>query len=511
MRALTLGLTLALLVPAHQAGAAPPRPEVEVVGTAALDAEHALEAAGRPPRNPDRLDQWVRAATRRITRYYRYQGYAYARAWARIDAEQEPPKVTLVVDEGQMHEMRIVGTGLLDRLTVSSAISLPHGVFHKRTLRNVQRKLEKEAGFKTVYHRVHDTNELFPTGTGELAPRRVLTIYALPAERTGFGFDLSLSPRYGATISGELAVANLVGKRDGLTTGLVLALPFRQFVGEDVPTERWVHGSLHLGYRFPRPRRTRWDFGLEQHVSLTNDRRADLALDEVMTLRYAPGLYGRWTSRGEAPWSLRLDLGAELNSVPMVEPEALSDSPLVEGQQRFDARLTLSKSFDEEIQRLDQQSRADLTLRVALDGDAKTIYGAQLDAQGFIRTGRHVFVVKTLARALFGDVRVWDHDTLASPAQRVFFLNIFWVRHVASLELAWRFDIGKRVHLGLFHDFSVFANRNAPGEPVAWANGFGPSVHLVLLGYVAVDLYYGFGQSPAEFDHNISFSISTMF
>ena len=50
-----------------------------------------------------------------------------------------------------------------------------------------------------------------------------------------------------------------------------------------------------------------------------------------------------------------------------------------------------------------------------------------------------------------------------------------------------------------------------PTKLVAMADAFGPSLHLLILDLFALDIFYAFGFAPVGFDHNISFSLQTVF
>ena len=105
----------------------------------------------------------------------------------------------------------------------------------------------------------------------------------------------------------------------------------------------------------------------------------------------------------------------------------------------------------------------------------------------------------------------WDELRVGGEYHRVFLGPDLWVCHVAQLEIAHRFPIVRNAFwFGVFHDGSVFGDRKQLGAPVKWANAFGPSLHVLVLGTIAIDLFYAFGFSPSGFDHQPMLVVGTV-
>jgi hypothetical protein len=63
----------------------------------------------------------------------------------------------------------------------------------------------------------------------------------------------------------------------------------------------------------------------------------------------------------------------------------------------------------------------------------------------------------------------------------------------------------------MFHQLALFADLTQGRFHAELANAFGPSVHLLVFDNFAIDMYYGFGFSPAGFDHNYNVTAAKVF
>jgi hypothetical protein len=175
-------------------------------------------------------------------------------------------------------------------------------------------------------------------------------------------------------------------------------------------------------------------------------------------------------------------------------------------------RLAARYASNSPVLRYDYRSFAKVRLDAASSDTRHWLIDGEGSAQLFALVHRHRFILRAHGHIMAGDVRFWDEAALAGDYQRVYFSNRYWVRQALQVETAYRINSWwESVDFGVFHDFSLFADRTRPGYPVAWANAFGPSVHILLFDMFALDLYAGFGFAPVGFGNTVSFSLQTVF
>jgi hypothetical protein len=64
---------------------------------------------------------------------------------------------------------------------------------------------------------------------------------------------------------------------------------------------------------------------------------------------------------------------------------------------------------------------------------------------------------------------------------------------------------------GFFHDLSVFEDRVASPPAVRFMNGFGPSLHFLILDQYVLGVYQGIGFAPGRFSQTISFGVQSVY
>ncbi len=501
-----LGALLALLL-APRADAAPPSPRLAITGTRLLPEAVAREAAGPPSAELG----WAEGAAARIVKAYQERDYRLARAWHR---RQRDGTLRIHVDEGQV---RVVfsGVGSFAAFFFRLGLTLPHDVFHRGTVEAAIEGLRKKHDLLHIYYRVKESSEHEINPLGEAVPQRVLQIFAVTRELTGFGLDVEMSATWGILPTVSYSRVGLLFKGDHFRTSAAVAFPYRRYLFDEDPKFQWVHGGAELGYRTPRFLFRRIAPRLDASSFVSRFARADLGLSSYHTLRVT-GLASLSIVLAEP---LELSLGGGVDYVRVFESEQLPGSSVAPelldgpGTVRGLARVGLRLEQVAELLRRDWRRFVWLRLDVASSQEQRFLLGAEAQGQFFFGRGRHRLFVRGRGLLFAGEVRFWDDLPLAGDHQRVFFGDAYWVREAAQLELAYRIGIWSDwVDLGLFHDLSVFADRTRPGRPVAVVNGFGPSLHLLAWDLFSFDFYLGFGFAPVTgFDHTLSFSVQTIF
>lgn len=482
-------------------------PRLQITGTRLLAESVAREAAGPPSAELG----WAAEAAKRIEKAYHDRDYRLARAWYR---RQRDGSLRIHVDEGRVRVV-FTGVGSVTAFFFRLGLSLPHDVFHRPAVEAAIEGLRRKHDLLHSYYRVKETDEQEITPLGEAVPQRVLQIFAVTREFTGWGLDVEMSAAWGILPTVSYSRAGLLFAKDHFRVSAAVAFPYRRYLFDEDPKFQWVHGGAELGYRAPRFLLRRIAPRLDASSFVSRLVRADLGLTDYHTLR-ATGIASLSVAVA-AP--LELSVGGGVDFVRIFEaerqPTSRVDPALLEGPGtvRGLARVGLRLEQSAELLRRDWRRFLSLRLDIASSREQEWLLGLEAQGQLFLGRGRHRLFARARALALAGEVRFWDDVPLAGDHQRVFFGDAYWVREAAQLELAYRVAIWSDwIDLGVFHDLSVFADRTREGRPAALVNAFGPSLHLLAWDLFSFDFYLGFGFAPVRgFDHTLSFSVQTIF
>jgi hypothetical protein len=505
-------MALLLAVPCA-AAAAETGPPLEIVGTAVLPDTVAREAAGRPPRGVANRTRWAARAARRIVGAYKARGYTMARAWSGVLPDG---RVLIEVDEGRMSGIVFPGASPREALLFRIDMDLPHDVFHRPTVEKGVEELRAKHRLRSIRWRVVDREEMVENRLGDPVALRGLRIRVLGEDPHGWDVGADLDATFGLVPAVGYFQPNLLMDHDRLRLGLSVGVPYRRYLFDSEPRFTWVHGELSLAYRSGAFAKDRLTFSFEADGILSRYARTDLG--------FASYFKGLWSTFAGLSWQivqerLSLELGVGVGSthvfqVTRHDPDPAAADPFPPERSRFRymfrLRADLETGRDEGF--LGRERRFRLQGLVALTRSGDALVDLSLRGRHEFSFGWHDLLVGVRGLVLAGDVLFWDELPLAGDCQRVFFGNRYWIRRAAQLEVAARFGVWEdRIKVGLFHDLSVFADRTRTKRPVALANGFGPSLHFLILDRFRLDLYYGFGFAPSGFDHNFSLSLRSTF
>jgi hypothetical protein len=466
-------------------------------------------AMGPAPAADANLDEWAGAACLRIVQAYHGAGYDFARAWFSLEENQ---LIWIFVDPGRVR-VSFVGMGGVGAALFRLSLNLPGNVFHKPTVEHALQDLKKKFGLVNITYQVRDLGESQVTPFGPMVPERLLQIYVVSREFLGWSLDVSVSATWGVVPAVSYHRASLLLDDDRLFTRVAFAFPYRQYLAEEEPRLRWVHGGFDAAYRLPRRAQGLLALRLETSLYLSLFDRPDLAIDTYDFLRSTtvPALVFI-----RPFWEMSLGAGADVVSIFQVEraPTGATDNPALGDLKSVRALFRMTANLDPRarvVQR-DQRPWLHLQLDTATSNVQKWLVISTLTGQGVLSTGRHRLIARGRGVALAGHVRFWDEMQLAGDYQRVFFGNRYWVRQAAQLETAYRLQLWRDwFAVGVFHDTSLFMDRSQPLHRAAVVDAFGPSVHFLLLDTFALDVFAGFGFSPVGFDQTVTFALQTIF
>ncbi|MBW1877305.1 MAG: hypothetical protein JRI25_00550 [Deltaproteobacteria bacterium] len=479
---------------------------LEVIGTACLPLVFSLDVTGVPPEEPSERALWAEGAVKRVEAMYAAEGFPAARAWHVLDEDQ----VTIEVDEGRIHRITFVGANSLEKVLYSDNVHLLAGILYEPLLLQSLQTLQETQGLRSVTHSLAEGDEFLPNRLGFVVPERVLTVYLIGDEDRGWGFGFEVEAPWGLMLQGSYDAPGLLANGAHFTTRLALAFPVHQYVIEEEPKFRWVYGKYGLDYRFAPFREGRVSPLITARASLAKFQRTDLGIESVYVNQN--GLQA--SLQIEISRVLRQTLGVRVENAQVIDIDFLTEEGTFD-EPRSAVRGTLVSEteveFDDGTLRSDLRDRLAVEANVAMNPLGELLLRAKLEGQWAIAVGHDDLLLRARGLYIAGDVRFYHERPLASPTQRVFFADRYWVREAGQVEVAYRKRIRRNIKLGLFHDLSVFVNRLDPELPLALANGGGPSLHLLLLDQFAFDFYYGVGLSPEGLGHNMYLKLRTVY
>jgi hypothetical protein len=490
---------------------------LRISGTNLVPKQVTLGAIGVGPGPGEDLDEWSKRAIERIVAAYHERGYSYARAW--FSSTMEPGTLWFYVDEGVMR-VTFVGVGGVEAFFYRLSLNLPGSVFHHEAVERALDDLQARYELGIVYYRVRETDEdQSPFQTPFAWPEllfpnpRVLQIYVSRAEYQGLALDLLLSATWGLVPSVSYRASSLWLDDDRARIRVQFAFPYRRYFFEESPRLRWIHGGYELSYRLPRFPGLPLAPRIDSSLFVSRYQRLDLDLDHYFLLRgtliptlalLLPRLELSLGVGADLAWIFRLEAAPDAPPGYVVDGDHTSLRTLL----RLGAVIDLEKDLD----RRDRRTFLALVTDFGAHKFQELAVKANLSGQWFGVLGRHRAIVRARALTAAGAVPFWDEVPLAGDYQHVFFDNLYWVHHAMQVELAYRVNVWRYwFELGFFHDLSVFGDRTRPGDPVALANAFGPSLHFLLFDLYALDIQQGLGFAPGRFDQTFSLTLQTIF
>jgi hypothetical protein len=493
---------------ASDAAIAASQVHVQVSGSI-LPREVVLRAVGPAPPDDGNMAEWAAAACVRVVQSYQAVGYDYARAWFSLE---EKKLVWIYVDPGHMRVL-FVGVGGVGAALFRLSLNLPNDVFYKPTVEHALQELKQKYSLVNISYQVRDVSESQITPFGSMVPNRLLQIYVVSREFLGWSLDVSVGATWGVVPGLSYQHANLLLDDDRLFTKVEFAFPYRQYLAEEEPRLRWVHGGFDAAYRLPRRMQGLLALRLETSLYLSLYDRPDLAIETYDFLRSTtvPALVLLRPNL-----EVSLGAGADVVSIFRVKrvSDGTTDSPSLGDLKSVRALARMVAKLDPHVRvaQRDQRPWVKLQIDAASSNIQRWLLVTSLTGQSVISVGRHRFILRGRGVALAGDIRFWDDMQLAGDYQRVFFGNRYWVHQAAQVETAYRIHLWRDwFSVGAFHDTSLFMDRRQPQHHAAVVDAFGPSVHFLIFDTFALDLYAGFGYSPVGFDQTVTFAMQTIF
>lgn len=473
---------------------------VELRGVERLPEAARVEAVGEVPAAADRA--WAEAALARLLVAYEAAGYPAARGWV-LDEEGA---LVVEIDEGRIDRVALMGANPYRQLLLSDNVELAGEVLYRPRLEEALDALRASSEVEEVSWTLAEGRDLVPLPSGRLVSERVLQVALTTEVERGLSLDFSVDPTWGF-LAGVGYDTPLFAEADQLESSVLVAFPLQEYVFEQEPRLRWVHGVLDLGYRTPSFPGTRLAPRLGDRLALSNYSRP------------FDGLLQGGVIHNAVEVSLDLKTGPIRASVgPTFEAARVAFIQMEEGAEPLDeaepvTRIGLfartSWAFDDRTLRADLRDALTLDLTGQITGRGLPHWRGTLSGQWVGHLGRSLLIGRGRAFYRGGDVRFFDDEPIAGRWQRVYFQGRYWSRRGVQVELGSRFPLSRDAKLGLFHDLSAF--EDASTERPVIVNAAGPSVHVLVAGLFALDLYYGFGARPGGWSHNLSIALKSAY
>ncbi len=490
-------LLAALLLGAQVARAS----TVTVVGNALWDDARVASVVGSPPDTAPRLQKWADDALKRLVAAYRAEGYTAARGWIRVRDDH----VDLEIDEGRIGRILFRGPNPVLKLLLSQSIDLPEGVFVEDAVRARLAPLDALPEVRGAAWFVREGDEWVRQEIPGAVRAQVLVIVIPTVRSVGFDVGIGFDPIYGILLRPSWARPDLAAEGDHLQATATVAFPLQSTLFDPDPQPRWIYGDLGVTYRM-RPlgqspvaprfgvsgaliQTPRLDRGLAQLMF----ERSQVRLDAVLTRseQWMPSL-GVFASQAAVLRTVDLD---------DIDPLDLATPPRLDGVWRFGVTGALEAHPRSTLIRSDLRPR--LLVEGAIGWSAENEPYARIvgEARGALRLRSNLLLLGVYGGLVAGDVRIHDALRVGGRRQRAVFQDLYYSRAVVQAETDLRFKIVRDLQIGAIYQHSLFEDTVVdPTAPMlAWANAFGPGVHLVLVDQLSVDVYWAMGFAPPSY------------
>lgn len=499
---------------------APPPPSTDLLvfkGATILN-EYVYRALLKLPPDAVATPETARQVAATLAGFLRDAGYDLAR----VRAHPVGGQIEVVIDEGALDKIMLIGTGAITALRFRAALNLPLEVFNRPLFEVQIQRLARQFGLRGYryelwpVHLIDADNATMLEGVEELRAMPLiraargyeLRIFAQTDPwSSGFAPEIQLNGRVGLALGGRYKWRNLLQEGDRWQAHFRVGGALRGSLDPDkgsglvnswdYVSARWLSkpwGGSSRGLRMTIvPRAELWTL-----------QRRDLMLERyrVGTVEIGPGFGSELTPS----FSLFLSGGTQRRWVfDRVTAAGFADDPgrmadvakVPNVSNRLFLRLNSQLVFNPEELRRDLRDGAELELSASKPwgGDMNASIRFDLSAKKFFALGWHELRLGARTSWAFGDVPFLDEIGLDDHMRLGFGLEQYSHR-ITSLSAEFRWSLLRdRVKVGAFADFGVWRHlpRDDANEGPDLAGATGGGLNLFLWDEVQVDAYYGVG------------------
>ena len=497
-------------------------PELLVFKGTLLLNEFIYRAVLKLPPDAKATPQVARTVAEELAAFLRDAGYDLAKVRAQVKGEQ----IEVLVDEGALDKIILVGAGWINALRFRAALNLPLDVFNRRVFEAQLRRLARQFGFTSYQYElwpVHLIDEDNGAGFEEIEELRAMPMiraargYELrvfaETEQWGSGFspEVLLNGQIGTGVGGRYRWKDLIQSGDRWQAHFRLGGTFRGRLDEsgsrfvntnDYLTTRWLSkpwGGSSRGLRMTiAPRAELWtlqrrDLHLEsfQIGTLELGTGAGAQLSPEFEMRFIAGMQRRWVFNREPQAGFALE-------------EAVASLPKVVWRGFF--RTNATYIFNPAELRADLKNTVTAELNL-FRPTVKTDMGfLKFDVQGkrLLPFGWHEVRIALRVNGEIGDVGFADELPLGDHLRIGFGLDKY-TKRVATLSLELRYSLLRdKFKIGLFNDLAIWRHlsRDDKFEYAELAGSSGGGVFFFVFDELQIDVFYGVGWSTDGFVKN---------
>lgn len=432
---------------------------------------------------------------------------------ARVETRITPDGIEAQIDEGKIDRILFLGRLSFQQVRFKLALVMPYEVFNRDLLDRQVRALSEELNtpgvrwelvrITAVSHQgpqvkdLPNAIDLSVTG-GEMAHERrpyEVRISFPDAKGSYLGVDLRAYYIDGLEVGLNYLGRDLIADGDLWYVAGSGGLGIRTRIGTGDYYPYFSRGAVEARYYTPKLfsyfRPNVW-----AESSIVSRQRPDLNLENYWAFT-AAGAIGVET---EIRTGLRFGLGGGYEyrmlfghqappgiQTPLVGPVTVRQRPFV--------RLTTETVFDPYVLRWDRRHTLESESRFYFPFETNRGFGwADYKYQYVKEIGWHDFWVKSRGHLSLGDVAYHDEISVGEFVRGIYTGE--WVPSGISVLLEFRFSLLRdAIKIGVFHDLGLFAVplRTQDKLVAELGNGFGPSLHLLVLDMFQIDMFVGFG------------------
>ncbi|RME22274.1 MAG: hypothetical protein D6806_13190 [Deltaproteobacteria bacterium] len=448
----------------------------------------------------------------------RRSGYLLAKVKVRI----RRGRLVVEVDEGQLDKVIFKGAGTYKTLRMKLDISIPGNVFNRPHLQRQLKRLGRKYGIAPVTYRLErvEQKQNCPRFIADLAgnlippPGRYRLVIELGRRGWGTGLDFDLDYDFpdGMALGAGYRDTGMLARADRWMVSGKAGMKFRNHLdsGDLFLSLSRLRGQFrYFTPAFWRLRPTLWLIG-----EMTTTQRQDLMID----LYYRGVLDASVSLSLEFMRRMSLSVGGGVSERFIFGIDQLDGATLAVGSShsfRPFVHGLIEMVFDPDQMRRDTRHALQAQARYFWPREREPYGVARFSYQNVFAFGWHDLVLKLKGAWLWGEYDFDDEEPVGGRYLRGIFGDKWFVGQVGAASLEFRYSLARDLFkLGFFHDLACFNEklRTEGGTAVRVANSFGVGLHVLVLDWLQLNLYYAVGFAfHGGFDHGVSASLVKAF
>ncbi len=518
-----------LLICVLSIAAVPERPLLSFSGNAVLN-EEVYRAVLDLPDEAQPTASNARLVRARLLDFLKRAGYELASIKTKVEGGQ----IHILIDEGRVDKVIVLGQGAYHTLRVKLELSMPYNVFNRPVLERQLKELAAKHQFETYRFELVPIEKDEHVGPQIVELPKIQDIELIPPERpyelrisfskkdfqTGFAPEIVFNSLEGVGIGGRFRLRSgfLEGAR--WESRVRVAATLRENIAETrarpvlsraYGESKWYSPPL-IGPNF---RTSVW-----LRADLLNRRRRDLGLESFFHIALDGSMNAEYQFSDELTTSL--GFGVEHRRLFAIDRGDAMIDAIVDETPRLQTRPFAVAAVDllftpTEVRR-DRKSFLNVEARGYLRANRDRPHALRLQYyfQAIQFVGWHELWFRSRGASTHGDSLFPDEIPIGGNFLRGPFVDTFYVRRIAGIGLDARISLVRDLFkLSIFHDLVGFGRVDRAADRTtsySLANAFGIGAHALLIDAFQLDVYYGVGFAAGDrFDHGLVLSLQQAF